>query len=62
MTVLRSARGAGTQQPAPGRNQATANVRMNWTKELNKLAMKCCLKSEPDRRGYRKRMNSIRDT
>ena len=52
-----SGTGAGTQQPAPGRNQATAKV--NWTKELGKLATKCYMKSEPNRTEYRKIMYHV---
>ena len=45
------------QQPGPGRHQATAeNRRMKWTKEVNKIVMKCYIKSDPSKRGYRKRM------
>ena len=42
------------EQPNLCRNSNTA--RMKWTKEMNKVVMKCYIKSSPDRRGYRKRM------
>ena len=42
------------EQGGPGRNQATA--RTTWTKEINKIVMECYFKSEPTKRGYRKRM------
>ena len=35
--------------------------RTNWTKELNKIVMRCYLKSNPKVRGYRKRMHKIWD-
>ena len=34
-------------------------MRVQWTKELNRLVMKCYLKSDPSKRGYRKRMLEI---
>ena len=42
------------EQPKPDRKPATA--RQKWTKEINKIVMKCNLKSDPSKRGYRKRM------
>ena len=48
---------SGEEQPAPGRNPATAKLR--WTKEENKLVMRCYIKSDPSKRGYRKRMMAI---
>ena len=48
---------AGGQQPAPGRYPNTA--RTKWSKDLNKLLMKCYIKSNPGTRGYRKRMFAI---
>ena len=45
------------EQPAPGRNPSTAKLR--WTKEINKLVMKCCIRGNPSRRGCRKRMAAI---
>ena len=47
----------GGEQPAPGRYPATA--RAKWSKDLNKLVMKCYIKSNPGTRGYRKRMTAI---
>ena len=35
--------------------------RTNWTKGLNKIVMKCYLKSNPKVRGYRKRKHKIWD-
>ena len=34
-------------------------VRRRWTKEVSKLVMTCFYKSDPTRRGYRKRMIAI---
>ena len=45
------------QQQGPGRNPDTARLR--WTKEVNKLVMKCYIQSDPSKRGYRKRMLAI---
>ena len=42
------------QQAGPGRQQATA--RTKWDKMMNKLVMRCYIKSNPNVRGYRKRM------
>ena len=42
------------QQPAPGRYPATA--RKKWFKEVNRLVMKCYIRSNPSSRGYWKRM------
>ena len=48
------------EQGGPGRHPATASrTRITWTKELNKLAMKCYLMSEPSKRGFRKRMLNV---
>ena len=54
-------RGPVATQDCPDRHQATADrrKRVHWTKELNKLVMKCYLKSDPSKRGYRKRMLEI---
>ena len=43
------------------KNQGTkrVNARVSWTREVNKLALECYLRSEPSRRGYRKRMLNI---
>ena len=54
---LSPGRDVGGLQPAPGRHPATA--RDNWTKEINKLVIRCFFQSEPMRRGYRKRMLAI---
>ena len=48
--------GTGSTLPDPGRHPTTANVKTKWTKEFNKIVMKCYLKSDPIRRGFRKRM------
>ena len=48
---------SGEEQPAPGRNPATAKLR--WTYEINKLVMECYIRSNPNRMGYRKRMAAI---
>ena len=45
------------QQPIPGRHQDTARGR--WNTEVNKLVMRCFFRSEPTKRGYRKRMVGI---
>ena len=34
-------------------------VRRRWTKEVNKLVMRCFYQSDPTRRGYQKRMIAI---
>jgi len=34
-------------------------LRHFWTKEKNVCVMKCCYKSQPDKRGYRKQMFAI---
>jgi len=46
------------EQRRPGRHQATA--RQKWCNTVNRLVMFCKFKSEPNRRGYRKRMMEIR--
>ena len=51
--------GTGGTQPDPGRHPTTANVKTKWTEELNKIVMKCYLKSDPKKRGFRKRMLTI---
>ena len=48
--------GTGGPQPDPGRHSFTANVKTKWTKELNKIVMKCYLKSDPRKRGFCKGM------
>ena len=34
-------------------------ARRRWNKEVNKLVMRCFFRSEPTKRGYRKRMFGI---
>ena len=51
--------GTRSTQPDLGRHPTTANAKTKWTKELNKIVMKCYLKSEPKKRGFRKRMLTI---
>ena len=34
-------------------------VRRRWTKEVNKLVMRCFYQSDPTRRGYQKQMIAI---
>ena len=45
------------QQQRPGRNPYT--VMLRWSKEVNKLVMKCYIQSDPRKRGYLKRMVTI---
>lgn len=52
-----SDRVTGGQQLAPGCYSATACAK--WSSDLNKLVMKCYIKSKPDKRGYRKQMYAI---
>ena len=50
---------ARAQQDWPGRNQATAEQpqkRSVWSKDDNRLLFECYVRSEPEKRGYRKRM------
>ena len=47
------------QQRRSGRNPVTANAKVEWKKEINKIAVECYLRSEPTRRGFRKRMLQI---
>ncbi|XP_068738998.1 uncharacterized protein [Montipora capricornis] len=47
----------GEQQPTPGRHQTTA--RTKWSKEVNRIVMRCFYMSEPSKRGYRRRMLGI---
>ena len=37
----------------------TNTTRTTWTKEMNKIVMKCYIKSNPQKRNYRKRMMNI---
>ena len=50
-------RDAGGEQPAPGRHPVTA--RRKYDKLTNKVIMECYLRSDPMRRGFRKRMLGI---
>lgn len=47
------------QQHRPGHNSATASAKVEWKKELNKIAMECYFQSEPKKRWFRKRMLKI---
>ena len=49
--------GSGGQQPDLGRHQVTA--RLKWSKEVNKIVMRCFYSSEPTKRGYRQRMLNV---
>ena len=41
------------------RNPRNTKAKIKWTKALNKIVMKCYLKSDPSVRGYRRRMHDI---
>ena len=50
------------QQRRPGRHPATAEQRqkrLGWSKEDNRWLFECYIRSEPERRGYRKRMRDL---
>ena len=47
------------QQEDPCRQHATAKKRIKWTRKDNVLLFECYCKSEPERRGYRKRLFEI---
>ena len=47
------------QQQRPGCHSATAAGKMEWKKEVNKIAKECYLRSEPKKRGFLKRMLGI---
>ena len=50
------------QQRRPGRHPATAEQRqkrLGWSKEDNRRLFECYIRSEPERRGYRKRMRDL---
>ena len=49
--------GSGGQQPVFRDPQVTA--RLKWSKEVNKIVMRCFYSSEPTKRGYRKRMLNV---
>ena len=57
---VRPGRVSGGKQPVPGRHPTTARIR--WSKETNKLVMKCYLMSQPNEWGYRRRMLDIWDS
>ena len=40
----------------PSGEQVQPRKKMTWSKEINKVIMKCYIQSEPERRGFRKRM------
>ena len=50
-------RSCTVEQRGPGRQRATA--RRKWTTQDNVCIMKCYYMSDPDMRGYRKRMYNI---
>ena len=60
-----SGRGGGATQAHPGRCHATAEIyqggrkRNRWSREENKALMECYIASEPQKRGYRKRLLAI---
>ena len=45
------------QQQRPGRNPYS--VMLSWSKEVNKLVMKCYIQSDPSKRGYLTRMVAV---
>ena len=48
------------QQRRPGRNPTTSGTRRKkWTRVENEVAMECYLRSEPEKRGYRKRLAEL---
>ena len=52
--ALSPSKDSRAQQSEPGRHQATSENRprrMKWTKKVNKIVMKCCIKSDPFRSG-----------
>ena len=56
----RSGRGSNeASQVVIMRNPRKTSVRTTWTKYLNRIVMKCYLKSDPTVRGYRQRMHKI---
>ena len=52
-----SGRAPWKQQQRPGLNPYF--VMLSWSKEVNKLVMKCYIQSDPGQRGYLKRMVAI---
>ena len=63
--AVASGRGGGATQACLGRYHATAEstvwsrARKQWTREDNRTVMECYFASEPNKRGYRKRMVNI---
>ena len=63
--TVASGRGGGATQACLGRYHATAEstvwsrARKQWTREDNRTVMECYFTSEPNKRGYRKRMVNI---
>ena len=63
--AVASGRGGGATQACLGRYHATAEstvwsrTRKEWTREDNRTEMECYFASEPNKRGYRKRMVNI---
>ena len=63
--VVKVSRPAGVlwiSKRRPGRHPATAeqrHERLGWSKEHNKRLFECYIRSEPERRGYRKRLRDL---
>ena len=58
--VVSPGRCPADQQRRPGRNPTAAgNTRKKWTRVENEVAMECYLRSEPEKRGYRKRVAEL---
>ena len=53
----------GVPDPAPaGRHHTTGRINQRkWEKEVNKIVIECYIRSEPTKRGFRKRMKQIWD-
>ena len=49
--------GMDNEQPELGRHQATA--RRGWGYRINKIVIECYYRSNPSKRGYRKRMLAV---
>ena len=56
--LTRTASGVGCAGHLGGKS-VTAHTKQKWSQEDNKLVMLCYYKSEPEKRGYRKRMVNI---
>ena len=52
-------RSEASQVVIPRNPRHAEKQRTNWTKEMNKIVIKCFYKSDPSKRGYRKRMHKI---